>query len=110
MLRCGLELLSYLGDARRTRELHRQPLDRARHGRVQFLERARDADGPTLVAEVALDLAHDVGRRVGRKRYVARQLEAVDRLDQADRAHLLDVLQGLAATGVTARERSDERQ
>ena len=77
---------------------------------VQLLQRARHADGPALVAEVALDLADHVGRGVGGERHLAVQLEAVDRLDQADRAHLLDVLQRLAAAGVAAGQRAHERQ
>ena len=50
------------------------------------------------------------GRGVGGERHVARELEAVDRLDQPDGAHLLDVLQRLAAPGVAARQRAHERQ
>ena len=80
------------------------------HRRVQLLERARHADRPALVAEVALDLADDVRRGVGGERDLALELEAVDRLDQADRAHLLDVLERLAAAGVAARERAHQRQ
>jgi hypothetical protein len=59
---------------------------------------------------VALDLAHHVRGGVGGERHVARELEAVDRLDQPDRADLLDVLERLAAPGVAARQRADQRQ
>jgi hypothetical protein len=53
---------------------------------------------------VALDLADDVRRGVGGERDLARELEAVDRLDQPDRANLLDVLERLATAGVAAGE------
>ena len=59
---------------------------------------------------MALDLAHHVGRRVGGQRDLAVQLEAVDGLEQPDGAHLLDVLQRLAAIRVAAGQRADERQ
>ena len=68
--------------------------------RIQLLKRPGNADGPTLVPEVALDLPHHVRGRVGSERHVALEVEAVDRLQQADRADLLDVLQRLAAVGV----------
>src|SRR5829696_192610 len=60
LLRRGLELLGDLGDARRAAEPGGEALDRPRHRGVELLQRARDADRPALVAEVALDLADDV--------------------------------------------------
>ena len=59
---------------------------------------------------MALDLANDVWRSVGGERDVALELEAVDRLDQADSAHLLDVLERLAPASVAAGERTHQRQ
>src|SRR3954452_18320878 len=110
LLRRGLELGGDLVDGRRSRELHGQALDRAGHRRVQLLERTRDPDRPALVTEMALDLPHHVGRRVGGKRDLPVELEAVDRLDQADGAHLLDVLERLAAAGVAPRQRANQGQ
>ena len=61
-------------------------LDELRQLDVQLLEAARHAHRPAAVAEVALDLADDVRRRVGRELDAAVDVEAVDRLDQADRS------------------------
>src|SRR6266516_4067736 len=58
---------------------------------VQLLQAARHPHRPALVAEVALDLADDVRRRVGRQLDPSVEVEAVDRLDQADRADLDEV-------------------
>src|SRR4051794_32976129 len=85
-------------------------VDRGRHLGVQLLERARHADGPALVAEVALDLAYHVRRGVRGQRYLALELEAVDRLDQPDGADLLDVLHGLATTRIAPGQRAHQRQ
>src|SRR5205814_3908686 len=75
----------------------------------QLLQAARHAHGPTLVAEVTLDLADDVRRRIGRELDAAAEVEAVDRLDQPDRADLDEILELLAAVGVATRERSNQR-
>src|SRR5204862_20527 len=69
----------------------------------------RDADGPAAVAEVALDLADDVRRRVGGQLDAAVHVEAVDRLDQPDRADLDEVFELLAAVGVASGQRAHER-
>ena len=54
--------------------------------RAGLLDAARHAHGPRAVAEVAADLAEDRRRREARELEAALGLEAVDRLDQADRA------------------------
>ena len=59
---------------------------------------------------MALDLADDRRRRVGRQLEAAVGVEAVDRLDQADRADLDEILELLAAPVVAAGQRADERQ
>src|SRR6266480_146 len=110
LLGAGLELRRYLRDAGRAPQLRREPLDGRPHLPVQLLEGAGHPDRPALVAEVALDLPHHVRRRVRREGDLARQLVAVDRLDQPDRADLLDVLERLAAAGVAARQGAHERQ
>src|SRR5438309_10967517 len=56
-----------------------------------------------------LDLADDVRRRVRRQLDPAVDVEAVDRLDQADCADLDEILELLAAVRVAARERPHER-
>ncbi len=63
----------------------------------KLLEVARHAHGPRPVAEVALDLAQDRGDRVGGERDLALDVEAVDRLDQAQRGDLHEVVQRLLA-------------
>src|SRR5581483_6408981 len=98
-----------LRDRRRAPQLHGQLFHQTRQLDVQLLEAARDAHGPAAVAEVPLDLADDVRRRVGRQLDAAGQVEAVDRLDQADRADLDQVVELLAAVRVAPRERADER-
>ena len=101
--------LRELGDRWRTCELDGQLLDELRQLNVELLEPARDAHRPALVAEVALDLADDVRRRVGRELDAAVDVEPVDRLDQPDRADLDEVIELLAAIGIPSRERAHER-
>src|SRR5579864_1651873 len=101
--------LRELRDGRRTAELHRQLLHQARELHVQLLQAARHADGPALVAEVTLDLADDVRRRIRRQLDASLEIEPVDRLDQPDRADLDEILELLAAVRVAARERPHER-
>ena len=76
----------------------------------QLLEPPRHPDRPALVAEVALDLADDRRRRVRRELDAARRLEAVDGLDQPDRADLDQVLERLAAVAEASRAVLDQRQ
>jgi len=58
---------------------------------------------------MALDLADDVRRRVRRELDAAAEVEAVDRLDQADRPDLHEVVELLPAVAVAAGERAHER-
>src|SRR5581483_6813140 len=97
-LRCA-EMLRQLGDGRRMTELHRQLLDGAVDREVQLLQPARHLDRPALVAEIALDLADDRRRRVRRELHAALEIEAVDRLEQADGADLDQVVERFAAVG-----------
>lgn len=59
-------------------------------------------DGPGGVAEESLDLAADVGEGEGGELDLPVGVEAVDGLDQPDRAHLDDVLDVDAASGTAA--------
>ena len=102
--------LRQLRDRRRAAELDGLLLDDLRELDVELLEPARDAHGPALVAKVALDLADDVRRRVGGQLDAALDVEAVDRLDQADAADLDEIVELLAAVGVAPRQRADERE
>src|SRR3954452_1230427 len=101
--------LRELRDRRRPRELNGELLDQLGELDVELLQPARDAHGPPAVAEVALDLADDVRRRVRRQLDAAVEVEAVDCLDQPDRADLDEILELLAAVRVAARERAHER-
>src|SRR4051812_34803992 len=105
----GAGRLCELTDRRRASELDRELLDEARQLHVQLLEPARHPHRPALVAEVPLDLADDVRRRVGRQLDAAVEVEAVDRLDQADGADLDEILELLAAVRVAPGERAHER-
>ena len=77
---------------------------------AQLLEPARHPDRPALVAEVALDLADDRRGGVRRELDAAVGVEAVDRLDQPDRADLDEVLERLAAVAEAAGAVLDQRQ
>src|SRR5918996_3120364 len=101
--------LGEVGDRRRALKLHRELLEQVRQADVQLLEPTRDAHRPALVAEVALDLADDVRRGVGGELDAALDVEAVDRLDEPDRADLDEVLELLAAVRVAPRQRPHER-
>ena len=94
-----------LGDAA---ELDREAVDGLRELGVQLLDVARDADRPAAVAEVALDLAHDVRGGEGGELDAAVDVEAVDGLDEADRADLHEVVERLAAVGVAAGDVPDQ--
>jgi len=65
---------------------------------------------PAGVAKVPPDLAENRRRRVGGELQFAVRIEAVDRLQQTDRADLDDVLQGRAASGETPSQVPDERR
>src|SRR5436190_11899340 len=101
--------LRELSDRGRTTQLDGELLEQPRKLNVQLLEPARDAHRPPAVAEVALDLADDVRRRVGGQLDAAVEIEAVDRLDQADGADLHQVLELLAAVRITPGEGAHER-
>ena len=76
----------------------------------ELLQVARHADRPRAVAEVALELAEDRRHGVARERDLARGVEAVDRLDQAERGDLDEVVERLVGALVAAGELAGERQ
>ena len=75
-----------------------------------LLEPARQAHLPDAVAEVAPKLAEDRRRRVGDERPAALQVEAVERLDQAEAGDLDQVLELLAGAAVAQRQGARQRQ
>src|SRR5205814_2126874 len=101
--------LRQLADRRRTAELYGQLFHQAGQLHVELLQAARNAHRPALVPEVPLDLADDVRGRVRRQLDAAVEIEAVDRLDQPDRADLDQILELLPAIRVPTRERAHER-
>ena len=74
-------------------QVGRQLADLAVDAQRELLQVARDAHRPRAVAEVALDLAEDRRHRVAREGDVARQVEAVDRLDEAQAGDLEEVVE-----------------
>ena len=76
----------------------------------ELLQVARDAHRPGPVAEVALDLAEDRRHGVAGERDLAVEVEAVDRLDEAERRDLEEVVERLLGALVAARELAGERQ
>ena len=109
-LLAGAERLCELHDRRAAPELGAEARAGAPDLRVQLLELARDAHSPRAVAEVALDLAGDVRRGERRQPQAAVEVEAVDRIDEADRADLDQVVERLAAAGVADRDAAHEGQ
>ena len=101
--------LGELGDGWRAAELGGEVVDEARDAQRELLHPPRHMDAPRAVAEVAADLADDRRHGIGGELDATLELEAVDRLDQADRAHLDEVVDGLAAARVAPCERVDER-
>src|SRR5262249_22326471 len=90
--------------ARRTRQPLRQRSDRGTDRENPLLELTRHPHSPRRVAEVAPKLAEDSRRRESRERHAALGIEALDRLQQADRRDLQQVVVGDAAVPVTAGE------
>ena len=99
-----VEVRRYLKDRRRTLEALRQLVHGLVHPKRQLLESPRDLDGPPLVAEVPLQLADNRRRGIGGELDLAAGVEAVDGLDEADRADLDEVVDRLAAVTEPARE------
>ena len=100
---------SELGDRGRAAELRRELVDEARDAERELLHAPRHVDAPRAVAEVAADLADDRRHGVGGELDAPLEVESVDRLDQADRSDLDEVVDRLAAARVASRERAHER-
>ena len=104
------ERLRDLADARAAAERLGKRLGLAVDGERPLLEVAGHVERPALVAEVALELAEDRGRRVARELGPAFGLEAVDRLDQAKARDLQQVVEGLVGVRVAQGEITGQRQ
>ena len=102
-----------LGDLRRRRraaERARELLAHAVDADGHLLQVARHAHRPAAVAEVALELAEDRRHRERGERGRPLRLEAVDRLQQAERGDLDQVVERLAAALVAPRKLARQRQ
>ena len=99
-----------LGDRRRAVQLAREVGDLAVDLQGELLEVARHADRPRLVAEVALELAEDRRDRAAQDRHLALRIESVDRLDQADRGDLDQVVERLLGALIAPRQLAGQRQ
>ena len=93
----------------RAAELGPQLLARLLDRQAQLLQVARRPHVPGGVAEVAADLAEDRRHRVAREREPAVGIPAVDRLDEADRGDLHEVVERLGRAAVAQREAAGER-
>ena len=110
VLLLGADLRADLLDRRLAMEVERELRDRAVDLQRELLQVARHAHRPRAVAEVALDLPEDGRHRIARERDLALEVEAVDRLDQAQARDLEEVVEGLLGALVAARELARERQ
>ena len=93
-----------LADRRRPPELLGQLAHHRAEPEVQLLDPPGNPDRPPLVAEVALQLAHDRRGGVGGELEAPLGVEPVDRLEQAEGGHLHEVVEGLAPVGEPAGE------
>lgn len=94
----------------RSRQFRREARAVRSQAPVQLRQAARDPHRRRPVAQVPLDLAGDRGHGKARKLASAPGVEAVDRLDQPDAAHLHEILHTLAAVRIAPRKCADERQ
>src|SRR6185312_11847075 len=108
VLEIELQVLGQLGHGGRAVEtaaeklLSLLDLDRA------LLGAARHMDRPAQIAEVALELSEDRRDRERGEGRAAREVIAVDRLDQAEARHLQEVIEGLASSAVAAGQLAGE--
>ena len=100
----------HLADGRRAPELLGEDLGLAAEGERPLLQVAGHVQRPALVAEVALELTEDGGRRIAREPRPAIGLEAVDRLDEAEARDLEQVVQRLVRVAVAKRQVARERK
>jgi hypothetical protein len=75
----------------------------AGESQAELLEPTRDVHSPRLVAEVPPDLSDDRGDCVTCEIHSTVDVEAVDGLDEPDRADLNEILERFPSTGVAGR-------
>src|SRR5262249_29445966 len=106
----NVETLGDIRDRRRPTEFLRHHRDQAADLQVQLLACARHPYAPALVPEMTLDLAEDRRHGVVDERRLAVRVEAVDRLDETDRADLDEVVEAFAPPGEPGSGPSDHRE
>jgi hypothetical protein len=106
----GADGVGDLVDGRRPAQLRRQTLAGPLDPETELLQIARDADGPRLVAEMALELPEDRRHGVARERDAARAVEAVDGVDEPEAGDLVEVVERLVRVRVARRELAGQRQ
>src|SRR5215216_6835210 len=107
--RVRVELPGYLGWRRAPPERRAQLRLAAQDAPPQLVQRPREPDRTGPVPQMAPDLTHDGGHRVRGELSAALEVEAVDGVDEPDRAGLEQVVVVLAAL-VAMGEGLDERQ
>ena len=80
------------------------------HAQRQLLQATGHAHRPRAVAEVAPDFAQDGRHGVAGERDVAAEVEAIDRLDEPQTGDLEEIVEGLPAPLVAARQPAREGQ
>src|SRR5579872_6903518 len=103
LFRCAGHLGELL-DCGGASEALRQVADRLTEVQVELLDATGGPHGPAAVAEVALQLADDRRRGVARELHPTLGVEPVHRLDEGERAHLVEVVEGFATVGEVARQ------
>jgi hypothetical protein len=79
------------------------------HADARLLITPRYPDRAAAIAQVPLDLTEDVRDRERGEPDFPVGLEPIDRLDEADRAHLHEILETLAAVRIRTGDRHDQR-
>ena len=79
-------------------------------GHRPLLEPARQAEDPDPVAEVAAKLAEDRWRGVGREPLAPLRVETIERLEQAQKRYLHQVVALLRGAAVAKGERACKRR
>jgi hypothetical protein len=76
--------------------------------KTQFLQLARDSNGPALVAKITADLTHNLRIAIRCKRYTAFAVKAIGGFEKTDIPDLPQVVHGLAPIRKSVRNRLDE--
>ena len=101
---CGTRGGRDLLDSWRTTLLLRQSAYDLTNVEVELLDAPRGPNGPSAVSKVTLELPDDRPGREGREFHSTLGIEAVDRLDERERAHLDEVVIRLAPVDEPSRQ------